>query len=139
MEEELKEMLGKRPDELEGETLRLFNAIMKIADERDELKLKYKELKEIEESHRKENGELRERVKQLEENKLLLNSKIGVDLSFDDYIPVSLVEEEITKLKEQYNKVVNEINNQGMIDQLLDFKEVSAKLEVCEELLEKRK
>lgn len=29
MKEELKEMLGKRPDELEGETLRLFNAIMK--------------------------------------------------------------------------------------------------------------
>ena len=29
----------------------------------------YKELKEIEESHRKENGELREKVKQLEEER----------------------------------------------------------------------
>lgn len=37
-----------------------------------------------------------QRIKQLEEeNQLLLNSKIGVDLSFDDYIPVSLVEETI--------------------------------------------
>ena len=57
----------------------------------------------------------------------------------NNYIPVSLVEEKRTKLKEQYNKVVNEINNQGMIDQLIDFKEVSVKLEMCEELLEKRK
>lgn len=37
-EDILKEMLGKRPDELEGETLKLFEAIMKIADERDKLK-----------------------------------------------------------------------------------------------------
>ena len=33
----------------------------------EELLIVYKELKEIEESHRKENGELREKVKQLEE------------------------------------------------------------------------
>ena len=33
----------------------------------EELLKAYKELKEIEESHRKENGELREKVKQLEE------------------------------------------------------------------------
>ena len=62
-----------------------------------------------------------------------------VSMIKENYIPVSLVEEKRTKLKEQYNKVVNEINNQGMIDQLIDFKEVSAKLEMCEELLEKRK
>lgn len=57
----------------------------------------------------------------------------------NNYIPVSLVEEKRTKLKDQYNRVVNEINNQEMIDQLIDFKEISAKLEMCEELLEKRK
>ena len=37
----------------------------------EELLKAYKELKEIEESHRKENGELREKVKQLEDNKTL--------------------------------------------------------------------
>lgn len=42
----LKEMLGKRPNELEGETLKLFEVIMKIADERDELKVRNKELEE---------------------------------------------------------------------------------------------
>ena len=69
----------------------------------EELLKAYKELKEIEESHRKENGELREKVKQLEEeNQLLLNSKIGVDLSFNDYIPVSLVEETIGELNKAY-------------------------------------
>lgn len=44
-----------------------------------------------------------QRIKQLEEeNQLLLNSKIGVDLSFDDYIPVSLVEETIGELNKAY-------------------------------------
>lgn len=46
-----------------------------------------------------------------EENQLLLNSKIGVDLSFDDYIPVSLVEEKIEELNKQYdfyNEVIEE-------------------------------
>lgn len=55
MEEQLKEMLGKRPDELEGETLKLFEAIMKIADERDELKARNKEL---EEENRIQRGQL---------------------------------------------------------------------------------
>ena len=42
----------------------------------EELLKAYKELKEIEESHRKENGKLRERVKELEEcNEKLL--KVG--------------------------------------------------------------
>ena len=59
----------------------------------------------------KENEELLEvkisasthnRIMELEkENKLLLNSKIGVDLSFDDYIPISLVEETIEELDEE--------------------------------------
>ena len=46
------------------------------SDEYEELLKAYKELKEIEESHRKENGKLRERVKELEEcNEKLL--KVG--------------------------------------------------------------
>lgn len=44
--------------------------------------------KQINEEHKKINGELREKVKELEkENELILNSKIGVDLSYDDYVP----------------------------------------------------
>lgn len=126
MEEELKEMLGKRPDELEGETLKLFKAIIKIADERDELE-------EIEKSHRKENGELRERVKELEEeNQLLLNSKIGVDLSFDDYIPVSLVEETIGELNKAYEDSKDE-NGESQ------YYYPDYTIRVLEELLEKRK
>ena len=102
MEEDLKEMLGKRPDELEGETLKLFNAIMKIADERDELKLKCKELEEIEESHRKENGELRERVKELEEwNEYYRKEMLSKEYIKLNYIPKSKVEEKIVELNKQ--------------------------------------
>lgn len=35
-----------------------------------------------------------ERIKELEEeNKLLLNGKVGIDLSYDDYIPVQKVKD----------------------------------------------
>lgn len=47
---------------------------------------------------------LQKRIKELEEeNKLLLNAKVGVDLSYDDYIPRQKVEEKIEELKKHYN------------------------------------
>ena len=93
----------------------------------------YKNLKEIEENHRKENGKLRERVKELEEeNQLLLNSKIGVDLSFDDYIPVSLVEETIGELNKAYEDSKDE-NGES------EYYYPDYTIRVLEELLEKRK
>ena len=53
-----------------------------------------------------------QRIKQLEEeNQLLLNSKIGVDLSFDDYIPVSLVEENIEELKKLITEAQKELGS----------------------------
>lgn len=53
-----------------------------------------------------------QRIKQLEEeNQLLLNSKIGVDLSFDDYIPVSLVEEKIEELKKLITEAQKELGS----------------------------
>ena len=61
IEEVLEELNGVRPEMLNDEAKRLFNAIMKIADERDELK-------KIEEAHRELNGELREEVEKLEKN-----------------------------------------------------------------------
>ena len=44
----------------------------------EELLKAYKELKEIEESHRKENGELRERVKELEENEIEVGEYVRI-------------------------------------------------------------
>lgn len=42
----LKEMNNKTPLELDKNSMKLFNAIMKIADERDMLKNKIKEMEE---------------------------------------------------------------------------------------------
>ena len=45
------------------------------------------------------------------------------------------IEKMLEEYKKQYNKIVNEVNEQGIIDQLIDFKEISAKIQVLEELL----
>ena len=76
------------------------------------------------------------RIKELEEkNQLLLNSKIGVDLSFDDYIPVSLVEEEIEELNKQLEEDLQDeikVNSNRFI--------IICQCKSClQELLEKRK
>ena len=74
-----------------------------------------------------------QRIKQLEEeNQLLLNSKIGVDLSFDDYIPVSLVEETIGELNKAYEDSKDE-NGES------EYYYPDYTIRVLEELLEKRK
>lgn len=41
----LEDFLGKRPSDLEGESEKLFNAIMKVADENDLLRDKIHEIK----------------------------------------------------------------------------------------------
>ena len=99
----------------------------------------YQDLKEIEESHRKENGELRERVKQLEEENKTLNernqylvkyrAKLEKELyeSNENYIPVSLVEEKIEELKE--NGYWN----------YLEERDLETTIDILQELLEKRK
>lgn len=102
----------------------------------------YQDLKEIEASHRKENGELRERVKELEEeNQLLLNSKIGVDLSFDDYIPVSLVEETIGEIQKEYEETLKTANFKE-IEKMnnINFRGITleGQRSILRELLEKR-
>lgn len=89
----IEELTNVRPDELSTEGLKLFNKINEIIDINKELE---------------------------EEYRIILNSKVGVDLSFDDYIPVSLVEEKIEELiKEGRHYNAN-------------------KIEVLQELLEKR-
>ena len=122
MEEELKEMLGKRPDELEGETLKLFKAIMKIADERDKLE-------EIEQIHRQENGELREQVKELEEDLTSVYLK-GIYDERDKWI--ALVKEKIEEINKAYEDSKDE-NGESQ------YYYPDYTIRVLEELLEKRK
>lgn len=87
----------------------------------------YKELKGIEESHRKENGELRERVKELEGELEKINKQLDLDYVDNNYIPVSLVEEKIEELKE--NGYWN----------YLEKRDLETTIYILQELLEGRK
>ena len=110
----------------------------------EELLKAYKELKEIEESHRKENGKLREKVKQLEEENKTLNernqylvkyrAKLEKELyeSNENYIPVSLVEETIGELNKAYEDSKDE-NGES------EYYYPDYTIRVLEGLLEKRK
>ena len=70
---------------------------------------------------------LQKRIKELEEeNKLLLNSKVGIDLSYDDYIPKQKV---INKM-EQLNK---EIKNGDEIEAIFKIKQQQILQELLEE------
>ena len=109
----------------------------------------YKELKEIEESHRKENGELREKVKKLEEENKTLNernqylvkyrAKLEKELyeSNENYIPVSLVEEKIDKKQKQLELLKKEL--QGRQTNFVNKNIITSQIQVLQELLEKRK
>ena len=68
--EELKEV---RPEKLTGEAKRLFEAIMKIADERDELEYKYNKAIEDLVKLEKERQANKEKIKELYE--IIINNK----------------------------------------------------------------
>lgn len=56
---------------------------------------------------------LQKRIKELEEeNKIILNSKIGIDLSYNNYIPKQKVKEILIEIQEEYNKLDKEIDKQ---------------------------
>lgn len=111
----------------------------------------YKELKEIEESHRKENGELRERVKELEEENERLKGKIDVynwqekscrDIIDEKYIPIYLVEEKIEELNKEEQELQNSINDEEKeeySDANISFElmDIEIRRRVLQELLEK--
>ena len=61
------DMSEEASDEYVNAVQTVLSELEKKDKEYEELLKAYKELKEIEESHRKENGKLRERVKELEE------------------------------------------------------------------------
>ena len=72
-----------------------------------------------------EREEDKKKIEELEEkNKEILNSKIGIDLSYDDYIPKQKIKEKIKDL--EYNSSL------GFEETL----EESYKIEVLQELLE---
>lgn len=67
-----------------------------------------------------------ERLKELEEeNKIILNSKVGIDLSYDDYIPKQ-------KVKDKMEKLNKEIKNADTIEAIFKIKQQ----QILEELLE---
>lgn len=119
----------------------------------EELLKAYKELKEIEESHRKENGELREKVKQLEEENKTLNernqylvkyrAKLEKELyeSNENYIPVSLVEEKIEEIQKEYEETLKTANFKE-IEKMnnINFRGITleGQRSILRELLEKR-
>ena len=71
----------------------------------------YTRQKQINEEHQKINGELREKVKELEkENELILNSKIGVDLSYDDYVPKQKIKDKFEKIQLLYENNLKEVD-----------------------------
>ena len=71
------------------------------------------------------------RIKELEEkNKLLLNGKVGVDLSYDDYIPVQKVNDKI----ERYEYMLAETIH-GKIQKYTPG-EILLKIDTLKELLE---
>lgn len=105
----------------------------------------YKNLKEIEENHRKENGELREKVKQIEEENKTLNernqylvkyrAKLEKELyeSNENYIPVSLVEEKIEELNKLITEAQKELGSASKEYTIYVYQK-----DILQELLEKR-
>lgn len=94
----------------------------------------YKELKEIEENHRKENGKLRKKVKELEEeNQQLEAIKDEAIRRYNlESIPTSLVEEKIEEINKAYEDSKDE-NGESQ------YYYPDYTIRVLEELLEKRK
>ena len=103
----LEELIGSRPEELNGEAKRLFEAIMKIADERDELL--------------KERQADKEKIKELEE---------GLDNSSSR---VTVLTRENTKLKYE---VFNSIPKEKVIEALQDIEDYFDRLNVPDEDIE---
>ena len=88
----------------------------------------YQDLKEIEESHRKENGELREKVKQLEEENKTLNERNQYLVKYRAKLEKELYENyEIESLKFKNEGLCKQINNYRYFPERL--KEEICKLE----------
>lgn len=87
---------------------RLKNAIQNILAE---LKKKDRRIQELE-----------------EENELILNSKIGVDLSYDDYVPKQKIKDKIEEIKED--------RESKYYDNFLEERDIEKTVQVLQELLQ---
>lgn len=108
----------------------------------EELLKAYKELKEIEESHRKENGKLRERVKELEEwNEYYRKEMLSKEYIKLNYIPKSKVEEKIEEIQKEYEETLKTANFKE-IEKMnkINFRGITleGQRSILRELLEKR-
>ena len=96
----------------------------------------YKEKEQIEEEHKKINGELREKVKQLEEENIQLEACKDEAIRRYNFesIPVSLVEEKIEELKKLITEAQKELGSASKEYTIYVYQK-----DVLQELLEKRK
>ena len=82
----------------------------------EHLLLDYKRQKQINEEHQKINGELRERIKELEEaNKIfaLEGSKVRLSLYIkENYIPIQKIQDKIEELNNQEKELQNSITEE---------------------------
>ena len=115
----------------------VYYELKKYAQALEHLIKTYKDLKEIEESHRKENGELREKIKELEEEIKKINQQLDLDYVDKNFIPISFVEAKIEEIDKEYRKI---LCKEGMsADKYDKLNKLEIETEVLEELLEKRK
>ena len=89
----LEELIGSKPEQLTGEAKRLFEAIMKIADERDELLEKNKEYEK----------------------------QLDLDYVEENYIPKSLVKQKYLELVYEQNEGKNICENRFKIEILQEL------------------
>lgn len=96
----LNELQGVRPEQLNGEARRLFEAIMKIADERDELK---------------EETEMKDKQIEKYQNMLVTNDLLHIKESQEKDKQIDLMSEQLTTpihnkewVKEYYEKKTKE-------------------------------
>ena len=105
-----------------------INKLNKFCEYEDAVVLCEEALYEIQEAIERillEREQDKKKIQELEENKILLNSKVGIDLSYDDYISKQKIKDKIEDLR--YN------NKLGFEESLEEF----FKIEVLEELLER--
>lgn len=91
----------------------------------------YTRQKQINEEHQKINGELREKVKELEENRMFKNNKVLVSRYFklkDNSIPKQKIKDKIEELKED--------KENKYYDSFLEERDIEKTIEVLQELLQ---
>ena len=103
----IEEMTKLRPDQLSEEGQKLFNTVMQIIDERDRLE-------EINEEHQKLNGELQQRITELEE---ICKGKSIQELGVSKLYESNELREQIEEAKKRgWNDITVEVDK---IDRIL--------------------